>query len=87
MGIISYTCFKYHDTKLSIVLLPWFVFSAHSVSASNSYHSVVFCDFHLTSGSHFQAIRTLMVVDFVCMFTKFSFFDHAAHLGGALTGL
>ncbi|XP_014238874.1 presenilins-associated rhomboid-like protein, mitochondrial [Trichogramma pretiosum] len=63
MGILAFICTQFPDTKLSIIMLPQFTFSAGS------------------------AIKAIMAFDTAGCVMGWQFFDHAAHLGGALFGI
>lgn len=63
LGILGYICTRYPETKLQIMFLPMFQFSAEN------------------------AIIAIMAVDVLGIAFGWKFFDHAAHLGGALFGV
>ncbi|XP_019864885.1 presenilins-associated rhomboid-like protein, mitochondrial isoform X2 [Aethina tumida] len=63
MGILGYVCTQYPDTRLGIILIPFFTFSAGA------------------------AIKFIVGLDTAGVLMGWKFFDHAAHLGGAATGI
>ncbi|CAH0557736.1 unnamed protein product [Brassicogethes aeneus] len=63
MTILSYVCTQYPETRLGIILLPFFTFSAGT------------------------AIKFIVGLDTAGVIMGWKFFDHAAHLGGAATGI
>ncbi|XP_055389279.1 presenilins-associated rhomboid-like protein, mitochondrial isoform X2 [Condylostylus longicornis] len=63
MAILSFVCFEYPDTRLSILFIPMYTFSAAA------------------------AIKTIICFDLAGVLLRWKFFDHAAHLGGALFGM
>jgi len=63
MAVLAYVCMQYPDTKLGIILLPFFTFSAGT------------------------AIKFIVGLDTAGVLLGWRFFDHAAHLGGAATGI
>ncbi|XP_008555558.1 presenilins-associated rhomboid-like protein, mitochondrial [Microplitis demolitor] len=63
MGIVSFICAQYPDTRLSIAFLPMITFTAGN------------------------AIKGLLAMDSIGCIMGWRFFDHAAHLGGALWGI
>ncbi|ERL93545.1 hypothetical protein D910_10834 [Dendroctonus ponderosae] len=63
MAILAYVCVQYPETKLGIILLPFFTFSAGT------------------------AIKFIVGLDTAGVLMGWKFFDHAAHLGGAATGV
>lgn len=63
MAILSFVCTQYPETRLSIIFLPFFTFTAGS------------------------AIKVIMALDATGVLLGWKFFDHAAHLGGALCGI
>ncbi|KAK9870539.1 hypothetical protein WA026_008101 [Henosepilachna vigintioctopunctata] len=63
MAILGYVCTQYPDTRLGIILLPIFSFSAGT------------------------AIKCIIGLDTAGVLLGWRFFDHAAHLGGAIFGI
>jgi len=63
MAVLGYVCSEFPDTRLSIIFLPIFTFSAGI------------------------AIKVIMGIDLAGVILGWKFFDHAAHLGGALFGM
>lgn len=98
MAMLGYVCCKYPDSQLSIIFLPMFTFSASSVSGDTSLRYIIYpakdYNFFLYSYLYFscmritkKALKAIMAVDAVGCVLRWTFFDHAAHLGGALFGL
>ncbi|XP_046393870.1 presenilins-associated rhomboid-like protein, mitochondrial [Ischnura elegans] len=63
MAILGYVCTVHPDTKLGIIFLPMYSFSADT------------------------AIKVIVALDAIGVIMGWRFFDHAAHLGGALFGI
>ncbi|XP_015608681.1 presenilins-associated rhomboid-like protein, mitochondrial isoform X2 [Cephus cinctus] len=63
MGILGFVCTHYPDTRLSIIFLPMYTFTAGA------------------------AIKVLIGMDLAGCALGWRYFDHAAHLGGALWGI
>lgn len=63
MAVLGFVCMQYPDTRLSIIFLPYFSFTAGA------------------------AIKAIMALDTLGVLLRWKFFDHAAHLGGALCGI
>lgn len=79
MAILGYVCTQYPDTKLGIIFLPMLTFSAGAVSIFDKHNS--YWMFLL------QAIKVIVGLDTAGVLLGWKFFDHAAHLGGAATGM
>ncbi|XP_077293806.1 rhomboid family intramembrane serine protease rho-7 [Arctopsyche grandis] len=63
MSVLGYVCSEYPETRLSIIFLPMFTFSASI------------------------ALKVIIGIDVAGVVLGWKFFDHAAHLGGALWGM
>lgn len=86
MAVLAFVCMKYPETELSLIFLPGYGFSAETVIImvlifwENIY---IYKGFIL----YLQAIKCLIGLDITGCVLRWRFFDHAAHLGGAVFGM
>ncbi|XP_068173556.1 presenilin-associated rhomboid-like protein, mitochondrial isoform X2 [Antennarius striatus] len=87
MSILAAVCTKIPEAKLAIVFLPMFTFSAANVSFGFTYFHFVTSMMNPSSLSFPQALKAIIALDTTGVLLGWKFFDHAAHLGGAMFGI
>lgn len=97
MTVLAAVCTKVPDGRLAIIFLPMFTFTAGNVSIERGWLSVCILWAELgmsasnciilLSVTGFQALKAIIAMDTAGMILGWKFFDHAAHLGGALFGM
>lgn len=88
MTVLAAVCTKMPEAKLAVIFLPMFTFTAASVRCSRH------CSCRTSaSGANppvfvsLQALKAIVALDTAGVLLGWKFFDHAAHLGGALFGV
>lgn len=90
MAVLAAVCTKMPEAKLSIIFLPMFTFTASNVrSSAPSGRLAGVCDPQRPSSLSPppQALKAIVAMDAAGVVLGWRFFDHAAHLGGAMFGM
>lgn len=86
MTILAAVCTKMPEAKLAIIFLPMFSFSAANVRHASP-AAPVWLFHHVLTPLSLQALKAIVAMDTAGVVLGWKFFDHAAHLGGALFGM
>lgn len=93
MAILAAVCTNMPEAKLSIIFLPMFTFTASNVRSSASSSGRGGGVSPTPTPPNFsvplppQALKAIVAMDAAGVVLGWRFFDHAAHLGGAMFGM
>lgn len=93
MTVLAAVCTKMPEAKLAIIFLPMFTFTAANVrrctcrTALAAPVRLLHHELILPLSLSLQALKVIVAMDTAGVVLGWRFFDHAAHLGGALFGV